>query len=215
MTIQQRIEAAQRNAAQRVGIRAQLRPVASEAAGRYKDLRGAQDRAKQAGASMALMQTLRHVPGFFPTPRAIVRQMLDLARLAPGDRVLEPSAGKGDIAAAVRACGCDVECIEFHQALAAHLDGLGFSVRRADFLEIAPEPFDVVLMNPPFERRQDEAHVRHATRFIADGGRVVAVVSSGSAARLSDIATDILPLPAGSFRSSERPTGVNTAIVYI
>jgi hypothetical protein len=40
--------------------------------------------------------------GFFPTPRAIIRRMLDAAAIEPTHRVLEPSAGKGDILDAIR-----------------------------------------------------------------------------------------------------------------
>lgn len=33
--------------------------------------------------------------GYFPTPAPIVQQLIDLARIQPGMRVLEPSAGTG------------------------------------------------------------------------------------------------------------------------
>ena len=38
------------------------------------------------------------IPGFFPTPRTAVETMLVLAEIKPNMRVLEPSAGRGDIA---------------------------------------------------------------------------------------------------------------------
>ncbi len=42
------------------------------------------------------------IPGFFPTPRPIISRMLELAGIQPGERVLEPSAGKGDILDMIR-----------------------------------------------------------------------------------------------------------------
>ncbi len=41
------------------------------------------------------------IPGFFPTPAAVIGTMLDLIDVEPGMKYLEPSAGKGDIAEAL------------------------------------------------------------------------------------------------------------------
>lgn len=40
----------------------------------------------------------RNLQSYFPTPKAIVQQMILLADIRPSQKVLEPSAGKGDIA---------------------------------------------------------------------------------------------------------------------
>lgn len=43
------------------------------------------------------------IPGFFPTPPAVIERMLEAAEIEPGHLVLEPSAGKGDLADAAAA----------------------------------------------------------------------------------------------------------------
>lgn len=42
------------------------------------------------------------LPGFFPTPFPVAERLLDLAAVAPGMSVLEPSAGTGTLADAIR-----------------------------------------------------------------------------------------------------------------
>ena len=56
-------------------------------------------------------------------------------------------------------------------------DKLHFGTR--DFLEVAQKPnFDRVVMNPPFAKQADIAHVRHALGFVKPGGRLVSVMSA-------------------------------------
>lgn len=83
-------------------------------------------------------------------------------------------------------------------------------------MEVNPTGYDRILMNPPFERKQDEKHIRHAMKFLNPGGVLVGICSSTTATRLTDIPSiDIEHLPAGSFANSDRPTQVNTAIITI
>lgn len=42
------------------------------------------------------------LPGFFPTPSSVAKRLLDLAAIASGMTVLEPSAGTGTLADAIR-----------------------------------------------------------------------------------------------------------------
>ena len=46
---------------------------------------------------LELQLTGLKIPGFFPTPKPLISRMLEIADIKPGDTVLEPSAGKGDI----------------------------------------------------------------------------------------------------------------------
>jgi protein-L-isoaspartate O-methyltransferase len=165
------------------------------------------------------MRQLKHIPGFFPTPPAIVADMIERAGgISAGQTVLEPSAGKGDIAAAVLKAGGKVECVEKVFSLAEHLRKLGLETVCSDFMEWNGGKFyDLVLMNPPFENRQDVAHIQRAFDFLKPGGRLVAIAGSTSAARLEAWAGAhggyIEPLAPGAFQTSERPTGVNCAWV--
>ena len=86
-------------------------------------------------------------------------------------------------------------------------------------------PFDRIVMNPPFSKGADIAHVRHAfDHYLKPGGRLVAIMSEGPFFRQDRAATDFRnwlhqqggdaePLPAGSFRDSG--TGVNARIVVV
>jgi hypothetical protein len=68
-------------------------------------------------------------------------------------------------------------------------------------------------MNPPFApNAADIKHVRHALKFLAPGGRLVAIVANGPRQReqLMPDASEWIDLPAGSF--AESGTNVNAAI---
>jgi len=102
---------------------------------------------------------------------------------------------------------------------------LKFSIHQVDFLATTPSPtFDRVIMNPPFTKRADIEHVLHAYKFLAPGGRLVAIMSAGvmfrgdmKSVRFRDLVTthggSIAPLPEGSFKAAG--TSVNTAVVTI
>ena len=101
----------------------------------------------------------------------------------------------------------------------------GLAVAQADFLTIPPPPggyVDVVLMNPPFAKRADVHHIRHAFQFLRPGGRLVAIASASVSFRSDHLGKDfrlmveayrgsITPLPDDSFRASG--TSVNTCLV--
>jgi phage gp29-like protein len=169
----------------------------------------------------------RKIPGFFPTPRAVVDRMLDEAKIKKGHRVLEPSAGKGDILDAVKIQepGADLRGIEVSGDLQKILQAKGHKIEHGDFLEHQGQ-YDRIVMNPPFENGQDIDHVCHAYRLLAPEGRVVAIMSSGPFFREDSKSRDFRawldqvggwsePLPEGSFKSGFRPTGVNTRLVVI
>ena len=50
--------------------------------------------------------------GYFPTPDAVACHMIDIADIRPGMFVLEPSAGRGDLADHVNVSGVRLVCIE-------------------------------------------------------------------------------------------------------
>jgi len=169
------------------------------------------------------------IPGFFPTPAALVDKMIDRANIQPGDKVLEPSAGKGDILDAVRERHPDVEThgIEINHSLAEILKAKGHSHERGDFLDHKGE-YDKVLMNPPFEGGQDIDHVRHAYDRLKPGGTLVAVMSSGPFSRsqkkdfafrdwLEQVGGEVEDNPDGTFAGADafRQTGVSTKLVRI
>ncbi|PRX66185.1 uncharacterized protein DUF3560 [Nonomuraea fuscirosea] len=166
----------------------------------------------------ALPEVPRDSEAFF-SPPAVVARILDAAGLEPGMVVLEPSAGAGAIAKAAAAAGCEVHCIKRYPQLSKDLlDVPGIvGLTTGDFLQAAPshfpDRFDRVLMNPPFSRGQDIAHVVHALQFVKPGGRLVAVMGAGitfsqvKAAQdfrqlVEDWEGEIIPLPKDAFAAA-------------
>lgn len=103
---------------------------------------------------------------FYPTPEGLIHEMLkdvDLYRL---DSVLEPSAGKGNIAAIVAEerkkffgrwgdkTGKEfIDCIEIDPTLRAILKDNGFRVVHDDFLTLDTwKHYGLIVMNPPFDK---------------------------------------------------------------
>ncbi len=163
--------------------------------------------------------------GWFPTPPAVVERVFErFAHDLRGKRVLEPSAGEGALAIAAAKYGARVDCVELDQERAAKLNRAGFWVHCGDFLQTALAPiYDVVIMNPPFDRGRDVDHVWHAWQTVKPGGWLTAIMSAGTEFR-SDAKTTAfreamnanraqwLDLPAGSFAPA---TYVNTLLLVV
>lgn len=172
--------------------------------------------------------------GFFESPAAVVSAVMDAAGIYAGQqrqwRILEPSAGTGSLSRPAAAAGHAVTCVELHTDRAASLSASGqFSrVICADFLALPPGElgqFDRIVMNPPFDKALDVDHVSHALRFLAPGGRLVAVMSAGAEFRedrrhqvfraevIDRLGGRFRDLPPGSF--AEAGTMVNTCILTV
>ena len=168
----------------------------------------------------------KKIEGYFPTPKELVDQMIDYADIQPGHEVLEPSAGKGNIAQEIQQAAPDaiLEVVEFNSGLRAILEAKGYNVVGNDFLEVTKN-YDRIVMNPPFENFQDIEHVKHAFELLKPGGKLVAIMgASVKNSRkkavefrewLDDAGSYIEDLPDGSFKTSDRPTGVSTVMVTI
>ena len=168
----------------------------------------------------------KKIAGYFPTPKELVDQMIDYADIQPGHEVLEPSAGKGNIAQEILAAAPDaiLEVVEYNSGLRAILEAKGYNVVGNDFLEVTKN-YDRIVMNPPFENFQDIEHVQHAFSLLKPGGKLVAIMGAGVKNSrkkavefrewLDDAGSYIEDLPEGSFKTSDRPTGVATVMVTI
>lgn len=169
----------------------------------------------------------RKIEGFYPTPRALVEVMLHYADIQPGDRVLEPSAGKGNIADMVRERHpqAQLDVIECNHSLRQILSYKGHNLIAVDCLEVCNPVYNVVVMNPPFEKLADIDHVLHAfEKLLAPGGRLVSVMSEsgffrqdkkaqGFRAWLESMGAGVIDVPAGAFHESG--TEVKTRIIIV
>lgn len=169
---------------------------------------------------------------FFPTPPAVIDELLSHADVRPGMTVLEPSAGKGDIAAAIRERAPDatVVAVELSAELAdiIEMKQVANQVHRGDFLTWQPAhtSYDRIVANVPFS--DEVRHVRRAAELLAPGGRLTTVMSSSpfhgqdhdSVAFRAWVDAQqgvVVELPSGSFagRDAFRTTGVETRILVI
>ena len=164
---------------------------------------------------------------YFPTPPAIVERLLELAGVTAGMLVLEPSAGRGAIAAPIADRGAIVDCYELmrenYLALCGNLNLR--NVRPIDFLAQSPDAiYDRVVMNPPFAKQADIKHVLHALQFLKPDGLLVSVMAAGVLFRDNRLTADFRALiderggdieecPEGAFKESG--TMVRTVIVTI
>ncbi|SCM71583.1 Type I restriction-modification system methyltransferase subunit-like protein [uncultured Pleomorphomonas sp.] len=172
--------------------------------------------------------------GQFDTPPELADQLVELADLHPGMKVYEPSAGVGNIVAAVirklesgaGIFGCEIDPKRHAECVRRNYSAFGAGgLDLWDFLAIEPNPvFDRLIMNPPFARQADIDHVLHAYGFLKPGGRLVAIMSASVSFRdnkktiafrefVGGCNGTIELLPDGAFRSSG--TDVKTAVVVL
>lgn len=171
---------------------------------------------------------LREYDDYFPTSmRWLQDKMIDAADIQREDIILEPSAGTGHLAQAIRAAYPDNKliCIERVWDFVVILELQKFDTIHGDFLE-GNERADVILMNPPFTNMADIEHVYHAFEQLNSGGRLVSIMSvapffnqqkRAAAFRqwFSKNGGHMEKLREGAFKESERSTGVATVMIVM
>lgn len=176
----------------------------------------------------------RNPGAYYPSPPEVVSTVMAWAepdRLLPEDLILEPSAGIGALADAIReaGCGAQLRLVEVDLLNARLLRGKGYDVYEGDFLAYRPaERFTLVVMNPPFSLAGDReayiTHIRHAWELLAVGGRLVAITPSGflnrgNSKKVGDFRQFVFDhgcyerLPRGAFRESG--TEVETTVITL
>lgn len=170
--------------------------------------------------------------GFFETPEPLAEELVAAADIQPGMFVLEPSAGRGRIARelvrALDTADSGLVLVELLPENRKHLEAAGFKQYLSltkDFLEYDPiEPFDRVVMNPPFAKGAAIYHMRRALEMLKFGGRLVSVAPAGVLFRedtlhktfremIKQMGGTITPLPEGTFKESG--TMVSTCVVKV
>lgn len=133
--------------------------------------------------------------GFFPTPSGLAKELVAMAGVQSGDRVLEPSAGTGNIVLAIQDAGGIVIACERDESRRLYLvesvlKSRDYLVTTTDFMNYLhgvqengkPALFDRVVMNPPFCKvgQGDHLdHVKHAYGLLRPGGVLVSVLPGG------------------------------------
>lgn len=136
---------------------------------------------------------------FYPTPEALAKKLLEGLDWCFVESILEPSAGKGDLA---RVCAglrkqagyngyyptseyswddairnADIDCIEIDPTLRAVLEQQNFRVIHDDFLAYETQKrYHLIAMNPPFDR--GAAHLLHALDLMERGGEIRCILNA-------------------------------------
>ena len=161
---------------------------------------------------------------FYETPPELARRLVAMAEVRDGQRVLEPSAGKGTILKALPP-GVHRTAVELNGAM-VDLVAYANQVHYGDFLQCngVLGSFDRIIANPPFRGGQDVDHVRHMHYMLKPGGILVTVTSPAWKYRtdkkhaefrswLEPLNHEVEDLPEGTFKCSG--TNVRALLVTI
>jgi hypothetical protein len=162
-------------------------------------------------------------PQLFPTPPPLAARMAVLAGIEYKDRVLEPSAGTGNLLRAIVDAEptARIHAVEVNRALCDALPSGLMEDGEAlcqDFLTCTTAQlgrFRKILMNSPFHNGADVAHVKHALRFLERDGVLVAICANGprQQAELRPLATTWEELPEGTF--ADQGTSVRAVLMTV
>jgi len=175
---------------------------------------------------------------FYPTPPGLAQKMLDGIDVDQISTVLEPSAGKGDLAKAVTSRlrarrGYNsredytgfIDCVEIDANLRHILKGHNYRVVHDDFLSYhTRKAYDLIVMNPPFS--DGDKHLMKALEIQQYGGQIRCLLNAETlrnpytnlrkalVKRLDELNADIEYM-SGEFESAERKTSVEIALVKV
>lgn len=171
---------------------------------------------------------------FYPTPLVLARRAWALFQRREVSRLLEPSAGKGDLLAphcpangmrGYEAPRFRWDAIELNLEHHARLRELGAKIVGHDFLtHTSCAMYSHIIMNPPFA--QGAAHVLHAWRTLFDG-EIVAILNAETLRNPHTVERKHLLALVGQHGSveyipdafagedAERKTPVEIALVYL
>lgn len=180
---------------------------------------------------------------FYPTPDDLIKELLalsssgkfegmrDIERFTIKGRVLEPSAGKGNIIDYIRkrSKAIKVDAIESDPQLANLLRGAGHTVVWSDFLSFETyREYNSIVMNPPFSA--DDKHLLHAihtaSKQITKDCEIYAIINAETIknpystsrkelARLLDAYDARIKFVSNAFSTAERKTDVEVALIYL
>ena len=108
-------------------------------------------------------------PDFYPTPPEVIDFMISDLKLN-GSKVLEPSAGSGNILKHIKSLGAYALACEKDEKLAKITQSECDEFLCNDFLEVRSEQIshiDYIIMNPPFS--SGDKHILHAWEIAPDG----------------------------------------------
>ncbi|QVK19728.1 DUF4942 domain-containing protein (plasmid) [Mycoplasmatota bacterium] len=169
---------------------------------------------------------------FFPTPENLISKMYYKLDRNLVSYILEPSAGKGDLAKGIEEKfkfhnrKVNIDCIELDVELNNYLMANGYNVVWNDFLTYNTyKVYDTLLMNPPFS--QGVKHLLKAIQMMENtNGQIVCLLNADTiknpysterqhlSTLLEKYKADIEFIEKG-FKQAERKTLVDVALIYL
>ncbi|MFP7486329.1 DUF4942 domain-containing protein [Priestia filamentosa] len=173
---------------------------------------------------------------FYPTPKELIAKMTNDIDFRYINNVLEPSAGKGDIAKHLqkkysdihsyhRRESLDLDVIELDENLRHILKGENFRVVHDDFLTFnTHKRYDLIILNPPFS--SGDRHLLKAIKMQERGGKVVCLLNAETLKKpysntrkllkrkLEELDANVEFLE-NSFTNAERKTKVEVALIKL
>lgn len=135
-------------------------------------------------------QLLKKIPWYFPTPMEVVRKMVELADLQPMDYILEPSCWTGNIidwilekTREVNIKGIEYNYSNYKISLEKYQNDY-VRLENIDFMDYNNHwIFSKIIMNSPFENKQDQQHILKAFELLENWWTLVAICSSSATSR--------------------------------
>jgi tRNA1(Val) A37 N6-methylase TrmN6 len=172
---------------------------------------------------------------FYPTPEKLADRMLSAIEINRNENeILEPSAGKGDLADQIkkrfgrsvyRYRTMNIDTVEINSELQHILRGKEYRVVHNDFLTFNTlKCYDYIVMNPPFSKGAE--HLTKALSLLKEGGTCVCLLNSETlnnlctntrkalSRQLEELDAKIEDIEA-AFIGAERSTKVNVSIVTV
>lgn len=162
---------------------------------------------------------------FYPTPKHVV-EMMCMGFDFNGKKVLEPSAGSGNIVEHLKDLGANVTVCESNRDLARICSAKADRFLKDDFLQVTKEEvshIDYIIMNPPFSA--DEKHILHAESIAKDGCIIISLCNSETLNKYSYrdrlTLTELIKNIGTSeylgdvFSEAERKTNVNVSLIKL
>jgi phospholipid N-methyltransferase len=127
-------------------------------------------------------QLLKKIPWYFPTPKEVVKKMIELADIKKMDYILEPSAWTGAIIDWIleKEINVNILAIEYnnsnYEILKEKYNQKNIELINWNFLKQEKIWwFSKILMNPPFEKKQNVIHIMRAFELLNEWWVLIAI----------------------------------------